>query len=97
MGVRQQVSQPASVEPATVPRTGGDAALITLAKMFESFMAVQKERDEMAGEGGNKAGAELQSPEPSSHPTATGLGAYQNGPSCSKKTSLGGVRLGAPG
>ena len=38
--------EPASVEPATIPRTGGDAALITLAKMFESFMAVQKERDD---------------------------------------------------
>ena len=49
----------------------------------------------MAGDGGKTVEAELQSPEPSSHPTTTGLGAHQNWPSCSKKTNLGGVRLGA--
>ena len=38
--------EPASVKSATVPGAGGDAALITLANMFESLFAVQKEQDE---------------------------------------------------
>ncbi len=73
-GSEQEVGQGATEGSATaeITSSGGDGAITSLARMFESFMRSQRERDERRERDG-ASGTALQSPPASSQPDTAGF------------------------